>query len=64
MITANWRIKCNVECPYCGNYIDLIRDIKDSFEWLPNPGVTEKIEQEIECTDCNRAFIVQNVEYQ
>lgn len=62
MITAHWRIKCNVECPYCEDYIDLM-DIQYSFEWLPKAGESDDIEVEVECPNCKRDFTVQNVEY-
>lgn len=63
MITANWRIKCNVECPYCDEIIDIYGQIKDAFEWLPAPGHSEDVEHEINCTKCNREFIIQNIEH-
>lgn len=62
MITANWRIKCNVECPYCDGYIDLLEET-NSFKWLPSPGHTAELEVEITCPKCSRGFIVQKVEY-
>jgi uncharacterized Zn-finger protein len=63
MIQANWRIQCNVECPYCERYIDLVSEVQDSFEWLPWPGHSEDIEVEITCPKCNSDFTVQRVEY-
>lgn len=63
MITANWRIQCNVECPYCDNYIDLCSEINDSFEWLPSPGHTEDMDVEITCPKCKSDFNLQKIEY-
>lgn len=63
MITANWRIKCTVECPYCDEYIDVYNEIQDSFEWLPSPGESSSVECEIECPKCKKDFIIQNIEH-
>lgn len=63
MIQANWRIQCNVECPYCNGYIDLYRDITDSFEWLPKPGESCEIDVEITCPRCESDFNIQKVEF-
>ncbi|GAA4338692.1 hypothetical protein GCM10023149_48830 [Mucilaginibacter gynuensis] len=63
MIAARWRIKCNVDCPYCDNLIDLMTEIEDSYEWLPKAGHCEEIEVEVICPKCNREFIVQKTEY-
>lgn len=63
MIQANWRIQCNVECPYCERYIDLYNEVQDSFEWLPAPGNSEDIEVAITCPECNRDFSIQRVEH-
>jgi uncharacterized Zn-finger protein len=63
MIAANWRIKCNVECPYCDEYIDVYNDIQDSFEFLPAPGHSEEIDAEINCPKCQRDFTIQKVEH-
>jgi uncharacterized Zn-finger protein len=63
MITANWRVKCNVTCPYCDEQIDIYNQVKESFEWLPSPGETAILETEIECPKCHRDFIIQKVEH-
>lgn len=63
MIQANWRIQCNVECPYCDSYIDLYSDIQDSFEWLPSPGESVDIQVEIMCPKCSRDFTIQRIEH-
>lgn len=63
MIVANWRIKCNVDCPYCDTLIDVYSEIKDSFEWLPAPGHSEDTDVEIECPKCLHYFSIQRVEH-
>jgi uncharacterized Zn-finger protein len=63
MVIANWRIRCNVYCPYCDTIIDLYGEITDSFEFLPAPGHSEDIDAEIECPKCEREFYIQRVEH-
>ena len=58
--TANWRVECNVECPECDEYIDLL-EMDDYFEILPS--VCEKCEDvEVYCTECGHEFKV-DIEY-
>jgi len=63
MITANWNIKCYVDCPYCNYYTNLLSEVNDSHEFLPAPGHSEEIEVEIKCPKCDRTYTIQNVEW-
>jgi len=62
-ITANWIIKCNVECPHCGAYIDLTA-IPDMNECLPDVGERDMDANiEVDCPDCQKEFVVNSIEY-
>lgn len=65
---AHWDISCFVDCPYCGQFIDLM-DEKSSgldFEQRPWPGMNPRqvdLEIEIRCENCEKEFIVNEIEY-
>ena len=61
---AHWHVQCNVTCPHCESYLDLIEIIDDDWEVLPETATTDnEFTLEQECPDCDKTFLVEGVEY-
>ena len=62
----SWTIKCYVDCPYCGAFLDLM-DQKDSgldWESQPHPHEdTTDLDLHVECGECKKEFIVDAITY-
>ena len=61
---ACWSIQLNVNCPHCDYWLDIISECDDSWETIPEPGISEKNHnRKYTCWDCNQEFIVENIYY-
>ena len=61
--TATWRVEANINCPHCDDYFDVIGELTDSFEKLPNPYESADVDELITCPNCKEEFIIKDIEY-
>lgn len=68
---ASIHIQINVECPHCGNYIDLLDDSLDTevektdimIASFQDEWGCKDAEIEVKCPECENNFIVNEIEW-
>jgi len=63
---AVWSANLYVECPYCGEIIDILKAEEWKDDWAYKFGALENKENlnaEVECPRCKLIFVVGNVEW-
>jgi phage FluMu protein Com len=63
---ATWVAQLLVECPYCGEVIDILRTQEWRDDWAHKFDALENkkgVNAEIECPKCKLLFVVEDVEW-
>ena len=55
----------DIECPHCGNNIDLSNNDSDGIYSMPifNNRWKDLLDKEVECLECEGVFKIEKVEY-